>query len=75
MKMMTDEDVRAAERFIAKVQAMREAQKNYFHTRDGMSKAHAMMLEREVDYQLDAWEMERVRAEGRQKYPELFPAE
>jgi hypothetical protein len=51
---------------------MREAQKNYFRSRDGTMKAHAMLLEREVDQQLALWEMERVRAETPEQYPELF---
>jgi hypothetical protein len=73
MTFHSDEDIRAVKRFAAKVQAMREAQKNYFRFRDGMMKAHAVLLEQEVDQQLEAWEMERAREEAREKYPELFP--
>jgi hypothetical protein len=52
---------------------MRKAQANYFRTRDGVMKAHALLLEREVDQQLEIWEMEQAREEVREKYPELFP--
>jgi hypothetical protein len=75
MTMKTDEDVKAVERFIGKVQAMREAQKDFFRFRDGVIKAHSIQLEREVDRQLDAWEIERVREDAREQHPELFPVE
>jgi hypothetical protein len=51
---------------------MREAQKNYFRFRDGAMKAHAMLLEREVDQQLALWEMERIREETPEQHSELF---
>jgi hypothetical protein len=73
MTFRSDEDVRAVKVFVAKVKAMREAQKSYFRSRDGMMKAHAMTLEREVDQQLYQWELERVRDEAWEQTPELFP--
>ncbi|MDR1278597.1 MAG: hypothetical protein LBK02_07590 [Treponema sp.] len=73
MTFRSDEDVRAVKVFVSKVKAMREAQKNYFRSRDGMMKAHAMTLEREVDQQLYQWDLERIRDEEREMEPELFP--
>jgi hypothetical protein len=61
-----------AAHFIALVQAMRAAQKDYFRFRDGVMKAHAVELEREVDQMLDAWETDRIREEARVTHPELF---
>jgi hypothetical protein len=72
MKITTDEDVKAVEQFVVKVQAMREAQKNYFRFRDAMMMGHARKMEMEVDQQLGMWEMERVREEAREQHPELF---
>jgi hypothetical protein len=72
MKITTDGDARDAERFVATVRAMREAQKNYFRVRDGVMLTHARQMERDVDRQLDRWEMERVRKEAREQHPELF---
>jgi hypothetical protein len=75
MTINTDEKARAAGAFIDLVQRTREAQKDYYRTRDPMKLAHAKRLERDVDAQLEAWEWERVRAEAREKHPELFPGE
>jgi hypothetical protein len=72
MKLRTDEDIEAAERFIDAVRRMRGAQKNYFRFRDGMMMAHARKLEQEVDSQLSVWDFEQARQEAREKYPELF---
>jgi hypothetical protein len=74
MKLTTDEDVRIVERFVVKVQAMREAQRNWLRFRGSVMKAHALQMEKEVDQQLEAWEMERVMEEARREHPELFPA-
>jgi hypothetical protein len=73
MKIATDGDARDAERFVAMVRAMREAQKNCFRVRDAVMLAHARQMERDVDRQLDLWERERVRKEMREQHPELFP--
>jgi hypothetical protein len=73
MKITTDEDVKTVEHFIGKVRSMREAQKNFFRFRDGVMMAHARLVEREVDRQLDLWDWEQAKEEAREQHPELFP--
>jgi hypothetical protein len=73
MTIRSDEDIRNVERFIATTAAMRRAQKNYFRFRDGVTKAHAMKLEQEVDQQIAVWEMDQALKEARVRHPELFP--
>jgi hypothetical protein len=75
MKMTTEEDVREVREFIALVRRMREAQKNFFRFRDGMTMAHAKRLEEEVDKLLASWGSVRTWKEAREQHPELFPAE
>jgi hypothetical protein len=72
MTINTDDKARAAEAFIGLVQRMREAQKDYYRTRERMVMAHAKLLERDVDVQLGAWAWEDATKEAREKHPELF---
>jgi hypothetical protein len=52
---------------------MRRAQREYLLTKDHVVLARAKRLEREVDEQLEVFEMELTRRQAREKYPKLFP--
>jgi hypothetical protein len=58
--------------FIRSVSNMREAQRNYFRTRDRTALLHAKEMEKEVDEQIDAWKMDACWRNVREEQPELF---
>jgi hypothetical protein len=58
--------------FTDRVFAMREAQREYFKTRDPVILARAKRLEREIDKQLEVWRREQIWQAAREEQPELF---
>ena len=58
--------------FIELVRKMREVQREYFRIKDRVLLAQAKRLEREVDEQLEAWEMADAWKKARETNPELF---
>jgi hypothetical protein len=74
MKIKAEKDAHDVEIFIEKVRGMRNAQKQYFRTRDYMMLEHAKLFESEVDELLNYWEVRGMMAEEK-NHPELFPAQ
>jgi hypothetical protein len=71
VKIKTEEDAHAAEVLLDTVRRMRGAQKHYFSVRGYSELQQAKALEKEVDEQLDYWEVRELM----EKQPELFPAQ